>query len=96
MGGLQAALKELSEAGVWIVGLDEGGERSLHDLELGAEPICLVMGAEGSGLSRLVRERCDVVASIPLRGRLSSLNVSVAGALACFEVVRRRGEGPGQ
>ena len=52
--------------------------------------VCLVMGAEGKGLSRLVRERCDAVASIPLMGDLASLNVSAAGALACYEVTRRR------
>ena len=73
-----------------MVGLDAGGAMSIHDLDVGNQPVCLVLGSEGKGLSRLVRERCDVVASIPLRGRLSSLNVSVAGALACFEVVRQR------
>ena len=49
-----------------------------------------MLGAEGTGLSRLVRERCDLVVSIPMRGRLSSLNVTAAAALACFEVARRR------
>jgi 23S rRNA (guanosine2251-2'-O)-methyltransferase len=49
-----------------------------------------VLGSEGGGLSRLVRERCDVVLSIPMKGRLSSLNVSAAAALACYEVARQR------
>lgn len=92
VGGLPAALAKLSAAGVWIVGLDAAGETSLHDLALGNEPVCLVLGAEGSGLSRLVRSRCDTVVHIPLRGRLSSLNVATASALGCYEVVRRRGD----
>lgn len=88
--GLPAALVELARAGVWTVGLDAGAERSLFDLPLGPEPVALVLGAEGSGLSRLVRQRCDVLVGIPQRGALSSLNVAAAGAIACFEVARRR------
>jgi 23S rRNA (guanosine2251-2'-O)-methyltransferase len=53
-------------------------------------PIALVLGAEGSGLSRLVKQRCDALVSIPLSGSLGSLNVAAAGALACFEVARAR------
>ena len=69
-----------------------GGERGeLFDLgDLAVEAICLVLGAEGAGLSRLVRERCDVVVNIPMLGRISSLNVSAAAALATYEVARRR------
>jgi 23S rRNA (guanosine2251-2'-O)-methyltransferase len=91
VSGLPSALARLREAGVWVVGLDDAAERVLFDLgELATEGICLVLGAEGAGLSRLVRERCDLIVSIPMRGRLSSLNVSAAAALAVFEVARRR------
>jgi len=90
VGGLPNAINELKAAGVWVIGLDMGGDTNLFDLEVADQAVCLVMGAEGKGLSRLVRERCDAVASIPLLGELSSLNVSAAGALACFEVTRRR------
>lgn len=90
VGGLASAISELRDRGVWVVGLDASGDVGLHDLELSGEPVCLVLGAEGVGLSRLVRQRCDVVVSIPLRGRLGSLNVATAAALACYEVVRRR------
>ena len=90
VGGLPSAINELKAAGVWVIGLDMGGDTDLFNLEVADQAVCLVMGAEGKGLSRLVRERCDAVASIPLLGELSSLNVSAAGALACFEVTRRR------
>ncbi len=90
VGGLPTAIEEMRSAGVWVVGLDAGGDTPIHDLSLAEEPVCLVLGAEGRGLSRLVAQRCDVVASIPLRGRLSSLNVASAGAVACYEVARRR------
>lgn len=91
VGGLPAALARIRDAGIWVVGLDDSADRSLFDLgDLAAEAVCLVVGAEGSGLSRLVRERCDLVVSIPMRGRLSSLNVSTAAALACYEVARHR------
>jgi 23S rRNA (guanosine2251-2'-O)-methyltransferase len=90
VGGMPAALSKLSSMGVWIIGFDSEADRTLWDLDLGDEPVALVLGAEGAGLSRLARERCDQVVAIPLRGALGSLNVSAAGALACFEVARRR------
>jgi 23S rRNA (guanosine2251-2'-O)-methyltransferase len=89
VGGLPSAITQLQQAGVWVVGLDERGEARLDAIDL-TQPVCLVLGAEGAGLSRLVRQRCDVVAGIPLRGQLNSLNVSAAGAVACFEVARQR------
>jgi len=90
VSGLPAALARAKELGVWVVGLDAAGDSSLFDLTVATEPVVLVLGAEGSGLGRLTRQRCDVVAGIPLLGALDSLNVSAAGALACFEVARRR------
>ena len=91
VGGLPTALSKMRDAGIWVVGLDDSADRSLFDLgDLAKEGICLVLGAEGPGLSRLVRERCDLIVSIPMRGRLSSLNVSTAAALATYEVARYR------
>jgi 23S rRNA (guanosine2251-2'-O)-methyltransferase len=90
--GLPTVLKQLTDSGVWIVGLDDSAERGLAELgPLATEAICLVLGAEGAGLSRLVRERCDSVVSIPMLGRVGSLNVSAAAALATYEVARARG-----
>jgi 23S rRNA (guanosine2251-2'-O)-methyltransferase len=91
VGGLPAALARIKEAGIWVVGLDDEADKSLFELDdLAKEGICLVLGAEGNGLSRLARERCDLIVSIPMRGRLSSLNVSAAAALATYEVARHR------
>ena len=90
VSGLPAALARVKELGVWVVGLDGAGDPSLFDLKVATEPVVLVLGAEGSGIGRLAQERCDVVAAIPLAGALGSLNVGAAGALACFEVARRR------
>ncbi len=90
VGGLPAAIKTLRDRGVWVIGLDERAEKPIWDLSLGDQAVALVLGAEGPGLSRLVRERCDEVVAIPMRGRLASLNVGTAGALACFEVARGR------
>jgi 23S rRNA (guanosine2251-2'-O)-methyltransferase len=90
VGGLPTAIRRMQELGVWVIGLDAGGDRPLFDLPMADEAVCLVLGAEGAGLSRLVRQRCDALASIPLAGHLASLNVSAAGALACYEVTRRR------
>lgn len=90
VGGLPAALARLRDAGVHVVGLDGAAATSLYDVVGADGPVCLVLGAEGRGLSRLVRERCDEVVAIPMRGRLGSLNVSAAAALACFEIARGR------
>lgn len=90
VGGVPAALKVLREAGVWTVGLDSDGPTSLWDLAVATEPVALVLGAEGRGLSPLARARCEVVASIPLAGPLESLNVSATAALACSEVAHCR------
>jgi 23S rRNA (guanosine2251-2'-O)-methyltransferase len=92
VGGMAAAIKQLRDAGVWVVGLDERADTPLWELPVAADaPVALVLGAEGPGLSRLVRERCDELVGIPMRGRVTSLNVATAGALACFEVSRHRG-----
>jgi 23S rRNA (guanosine2251-2'-O)-methyltransferase len=88
--GTAAAIATMREAGVWTVGLDLEGPGSVFDLELATEPVALVLGAEGAGLSRLVRQRCDVLVAIPQRGSLAALNVAAAAAVACFEVARRR------
>ncbi len=91
VGGLPQALIRMKDAGIWIVGLDDASDRDLFEIgDLAKEGVCLVLGAEGAGLSRLVRERCDLIVSIPMRGRLSSLNVSAAAALACYEIARAR------
>lgn len=90
VGGMPTAIKTLQDRGVWVIGLDERAEKPIWDLAMGDQPVALVLGAEGPGLSRLVRERCDEVVSIPMRGRLASLNVGTAGALACFEIARGR------
>ena len=89
--GLPATLTQLRDHGIWIVGLDDAADRDLFELEsLADEPICLVLGSEGDGLSRLVRQRCDSIVAIPMLGRVSSLNVSAAAALATYEITRGR------
>jgi 23S rRNA (guanosine2251-2'-O)-methyltransferase len=91
VSGLPSALQRIRSAGIWVVGLDDAADRSLFDIDdLATDAICVVLGAEGAGLSRLVRERCDLVVGIPMDGRMSSLNVSAAAALATYEVSRQR------
>ena len=89
--GLPSTIGRLRDEGIWIVGLDGAAERDLFELgDLAREPLCLVLGAEGAGLSRLVRERCDSIVSIPMLGGVDSLNVSAAAALATYEIMRGR------
>lgn len=91
VGGLPSALAEMKQAGVFVVGLDDSAAKNIFEIgEIAKESICLVLGAEGAGMSRLARERCDLLVNIPMLGSLSSLNVSVAAALATYEIVRSR------
>ena len=84
------ALEELREANVWTVGLAGDAPLGYTDVDL-TQPSAVVLGAEGSGLRRLVRERCDLLAALPMRGHVDSLNVSVAAGIVLFEALRQRG-----
>lgn len=90
VGSIPEALQRLKAKGVWTVGLDTGGGQSLFGLELLTEPVAIVIGAEGEGLSHLTSKRCDVIAAIPMTAETESLNASVSAALAIFEIMRAR------
>ena len=85
---LTAVMEELKEKGLWFVCADMGGE-SMYRLNL-TGPIGLVIGNEGRGVSRLVREHCDMTAAIPMKGEIDSLNASVAAGVLAYEIVRQR------
>jgi 23S rRNA (guanosine2251-2'-O)-methyltransferase len=87
---LTRALEGFKSAGCFVVGLDAGGSLDLPLLEAATEPVVFVVGSEGKGLSRLVRQTCDVVVSIPMAGEMESLNAGVAAGVALYEVARRR------
>jgi 23S rRNA (guanosine2251-2'-O)-methyltransferase len=82
-------IDELKGRGLWVVGIEGGTEEvySSFDLTL---PLAVVLGGEGKGIRRLVREKCDAVLSIPMRGQINSLNVSVAAGVVLFEILRQR------
>jgi 23S rRNA (guanosine2251-2'-O)-methyltransferase len=83
-------IEELKAKGCWVIGADQAGDNlwtSTFDLN---SPLCLVLGSEGKGLSRLAKEKCDLLLRIPMQGRVSSLNVSVAAGIMVYEVLRRR------
>jgi 23S rRNA (guanosine2251-2'-O)-methyltransferase len=86
---LARALDMLKERGIWVVGTDGEAPQSLYGADL-KRPLALVLGAEGSGMRRLTRERCDFLVRIPMAGRVQSLNVSVAAGVALFEARRQR------
>ncbi len=86
---LPAAMDELQKKGVWITGADGTADRSLFEADLSGA-VAIVVGNEGEGMSRLVKEKCDFLVKIPMRGQTESLNASVAAALFMFEVTRRR------
>ena len=84
------AVEELKEAGIWTVGLAADAPETYDKMDLKL-PTAIVLGAEGTGLRRLVRERCDFLATIPMMGHVDSLNVSVAAGIVLFEALRQRG-----
>ncbi len=90
---LTRALEQLQKDGCFVVGLDMDGDIDLPQLAMAHDPIVIVVGSEGKGLSRLVRETCDVIVSIPMQAATESLNAGVAAGVALYEVARRRAHG---
>jgi len=90
VGGIPAALERATRSGVWCIGLDGDAAGTLTDLPFAAEPLAIVLGAEGGGLSPLTKRRCDALVLIPMRGSIASLNVAAAAAVVCHEIARRR------
>ena len=86
---LARAMEELKEAGYWLVGLDEEGQKNYTEVDY-SSPTGIVMGSEGKGLHELTRKRCDFVVSLPTTGPVKSLNVSVATGVVLFEAIRQR------
>ncbi|MEA3639560.1 MAG: 23S rRNA (guanosine(2251)-2'-O)-methyltransferase RlmB [Lamprobacter sp.] len=86
---LARTLESLKARGLWLVGLADAAPATLFETDLSG-PTALVLGSEGTGLRRLTQERCDLLASLPMRGRVESLNVSVTAGICLYEVVRRR------
>ena len=89
---IPALLKELQKEGAWIFGTAAEGTTTLYEADLKG-PAAIVIGSEGDGMSRLARENCDFLVSIPMKGRISSLNASAAAAVLLYEAVRQRGAG---
>jgi len=87
---LSRTLKQLQDKGVWVIGTAGEAEQLIYDCKLSG-PMALVMGAEGKGMRRLTRETCDELVKLPMAGRVSSLNVSVATGVCLYEIVRQRG-----
>ena len=79
----------LKKEGIWLIGADMSGEQSFYEADFNL-PFALVLGSEGKGLSRLIREKCDFLLHIPVQGAVSSLNVAVAGGVIIYEAFRQR------
>ena len=89
VANVAATLKDLKKQGVWIFGTAAGGNTTLYDADLKG-PCAIVIGSEGDGMTRLVAETCDFLVSIPMQGKISSLNASAAAAILLYEAVRQR------
>lgn len=89
VSNLAQTIDKLKEAGVWVFGADADGDKGLYDADFRGAT-ALVIGSEGEGISRIVREKCDFIVSIPMQGRVNSLNASAAAAVLLYEAVRQR------
>ncbi|CAN5328393.1 23S rRNA (guanosine(2251)-2'-O)-methyltransferase RlmB [soil metagenome] len=89
-GNLTQTIKAFKDRGVFVLGLDGGGDTMLPDLQLAKEPVLIVVGSEGKGLSRLVTENCDAVVSIPISASTESLNAGIAASVTLYEISRLR------
>ncbi len=89
VSNLAQTIDELKEHGLWVVGCDMDGEQTLWEADLTGS-LAVVVGSEGSGVSRLVKEKCDFIVRLPMLGKISSLNASVAGGIVLYEVLRQR------
>ncbi|MBX3098677.1 MAG: 23S rRNA (guanosine(2251)-2'-O)-methyltransferase RlmB [Salinibacterium sp.] len=89
-GNLTQTIKSFKERGVFVLGLDGGGDTLLPDLQLAKEPVLVVVGSEGKGLSRLVTENCDAVVSIPISASTESLNAGIAASVTLYEISKLR------
>jgi len=88
---LHRTIVKLKEHGFWVVGTDMNTDQTIHDIQVDTD-LVIVIGNEGSGMSRLIRDNCDYIVHIPMSGSVNSLNASVSAAITLYEVFRRRGE----
>jgi 23S rRNA (guanosine2251-2'-O)-methyltransferase len=87
---LARTIAEVQQAGLWVVGLDNAEDAAIFDEADQNGPLALVLGAEGPGLARLTRERCDMLVRLPMQGQVESLNAAVAGSIALYHIWRQR------
>lgn len=87
---LTDCIRELKEAGLWIIGTDMDAKTYYYDQDL-TDAICIVIGSEGFGMSRLVKENTDLLIKIPMKGKITSLNASVSAGIVMYEAVKQRG-----
>lgn len=90
VSNIASTIEELKERGVWVYGADMDGEQDYFNRDLSG-PIAIVVGSEGKGIGRLIKEKCDFIVKIPMNGKISSLNASVAASVMMYEVLRQRG-----
>ncbi len=91
VGNVAATIERIKDRGFWVIGLDMGGPNDPDDIDV-RQPLLVVVGSENRGLRQLVRQHCDLRVALPLRGRIQSLNLSVAAAVLIYQIILRRGE----